>query len=255
LAATVATAVAGSRRPVAVMATERARRVSPEIVSRNNAKTRWFHAGVYLTVLVLLFTGWWLTLGNEGAPSVLADVTGVPDAEMHTWVGWVFSGLAALGVVLGWRAARTLLADSVRFRRTDVRWLARWPGAVFTGRFGRHEGHFDPGQRIMNIVLIASLLALIVSGVGLVLVSGGPEFVMYRQIHLWATYVITPALAGHIVVAAGILPGYRGGWRAMHLGGRLRAPVAERLWPAWLERERGRAAPESARHEEQQPKA
>jgi formate dehydrogenase subunit gamma len=211
-------------------------------VRRNNARTRWFHAGVYLTVLLLLFTGWWLTLGEEGEPSVLSQLFGVPDTELHEWAGWAFAGLAALGVLLGRRAARTLLVDSVRYRRTDLRWFRRWPAAVFTGRFDRHEGHFDPGQRIMNLVMIVLLLALIVSGIGLITVSGGPEFVWYNRIHRWATYLITPVLLGHIVIAAGLLPGYRGAWRAMHLGGRLRARVAERLWPAWLERERTKSA-------------
>jgi formate dehydrogenase subunit gamma len=53
--------------------------------------------------------------------------------ELHTFVGWVFAGLVALGVVLGWRAARTLMVDSVRFRRSDLRWFARWPAAVIRG--------------------------------------------------------------------------------------------------------------------------
>jgi cytochrome b subunit of formate dehydrogenase len=215
-------------------------RVPPETVQRNNARTRWFHAGVYLTVLLLLFTGWWLTLGGEGDPSVLSRLSGVADAELHTWVGWGFAGLAVLGVVLGWRAARTLLVDSVRYRRTDLNWFLRWPGAVFTGRFGRHEGHFDPGQRVMNLVMIVLLAALVASGVGLVMVSGGPLFVWYNRIHRWSTYLVTPVLIGHIVIAAGLLPGYRGAWRAMHLGGRLRTRVAERLWPAWLEREQAK---------------
>jgi len=218
------------------VATER--RVAPDTVRRNNARTRWFHAGVYVTVLVLLFTGWWLTLGEEGAPSVLSQLFGVPDTDLHEWAGWAFAGLAVLGVLLGRRAARTLLADSVRFRRSDVHWLRRWPAAVFTGRFDRHEGHFDPGQRIMNLVMIVLLLALVVSGIGLVTVSGGPEFVWYNRVHRWATYLLTPVLIGHIVIAAGVLPGYRGAWRAMHLGGRIQTRVAERLWPAWLERER-----------------
>jgi formate dehydrogenase subunit gamma len=193
---------------------------------------------VYLTVFVLLFTGWWLTLGAEGEPSVLSTLFGVSDVDLHIFIGWVFAGLVALGVLLGWRAAWTLVTDSVRFRRTDLRWFARWPVAVFTGRFGRHDGHFDPGQRIMNVVLVGLLLALIVSGFGLLIVSGGPIFVLYNEIHRWSTYLVTPAIIGHIVVAAGVLPGYRGAWRAMHLGGRLRVPVAQRLWPAWLERQR-----------------
>jgi formate dehydrogenase subunit gamma len=34
-----------------------------------------------------------------------------------------------------------------------------------------------------------------------------------------------------------VLPGYRGVWRAMHLGGHLAEPVARRLWPGWVERQ------------------
>jgi cytochrome b subunit of formate dehydrogenase len=206
-------------------------------VERNNARTRWLHAAVYLTVLVLLFTGWWLTLGQEGRPSLLARLADRPDTEIHTTVGWVFIGVAAFGVVFGWRAAWTLLSDSVRFRRSDLRWFVRWPVAVFTGRFGRHEGHFDPGQRIANIVMIVLLGTLIVSGIGLWAVSGGPAFVWYRRVHLWSTYLFTPIIAGHVLIAAGVLPGYRGVWRAMHLGGRLRRRDAARVWPGWLDRE------------------
>ncbi|MGH8823151.1 MAG: cytochrome b/b6 domain-containing protein [Jiangellaceae bacterium] len=209
-----------------------------EAVERNNRRTRWFHAGVYLTVLVLLFTGWWLTLGREGQPSPLAELFDTPDAELHTVIGWVFAGISGLGLVLGWRAAWTLASDSVRLRRSELRWFARWPAAVFTGRFGRHEGHFDAGQRIANIVMVVLLVALTVSGIGLYLVSGGPAFVWFNRIHRWSTYLFTPVIVGHVLIAAGVLPGYRGVWRAMHLGGRLRARDAERVWPGWSERNR-----------------
>ncbi|MPZ83633.1 MAG: cytochrome b/b6 domain-containing protein [Actinophytocola sp.] len=205
-------------------------------IERNNRRTRWLHAAVYLTVLVLLGTGWWLTLKQEGRPSFLAELIGRPDTEIHTAVGWVFTAVAALGILFGRRAARTLLTDSVRFRRTELRWFARWPMAVFTGRFGRHEGHFDPGQRIANLVMVVLLLALVVSGIGLWASSGGPAFVWFNRIHRWSTYIFTPVIVGHVLIAAGVLPGYRGVWRAMHLGGRLRRRDAARVWPAWLER-------------------
>ncbi len=205
-------------------------------VERNNARTRWLHAAVYTTVLVLLLTGWWLTLGQEGRPSPLSSLTGWSDAELHTAIGWVFAGIALLGMVVGWRAARTLLTDSVRFRRSDLHWLVRWPRAVLTGRFARHEGHFDPGQRVANLVLVVLLLSLVVTGIGLWTVSGGPVFVWFNRLHRWATYLVTPVIAGHILIASGVLPGYRGVWRAMHLGGRLRRRDAARVWPAWLER-------------------
>ncbi len=38
-------------------------------VERGNRRTRWFPAGVYLLVLLLLATGWWLLTGREGQPS------------------------------------------------------------------------------------------------------------------------------------------------------------------------------------------
>src|SRR5690606_30867477 len=84
--------------------------------------------------------------------------------------------------------------------------------------------------------------AVVISGIGLWGVSGGPAFVWYRRIHLWSTYLLTPVLAGHILIASGVLPGYRGVWRAMHLGGRLRRRDAARVWPGWLERHDGEAS-------------
>jgi cytochrome b subunit of formate dehydrogenase len=191
-------------------------------VERNRRPARWFHAGVYVTVLVLLATGWWLLLGQEGRPSVLARAT----------------GLTALAAVVGARGWRAFWRESVRFRRGDAAWFRRWPAAIFTGRFGHHEGRFDPGQRIANLVLVATLLALVVSGVGLALVSGGPAFVWFALVHRWSTYLVTPVVVGHMIIASGILPGYRGVWRAMHLGGHLRRADAERVWPAWTERTR-----------------
>lgn len=206
-------------------------------VPRNNPRTRALHAASYLCVFALLGTGWWLLTGREGRPSPVADALGVPDTRLHVWVGWAFAALAAVGVIAGWRAARTRLADSVRFRRGDLRWFARWPRAALTGRFPRHDGHFDPGQRVANLVLLGLLAVLAGSGAGLVLVSGGPVFVWLDLVHRWATYLITPVIAGHVVIASGVLPGYRGVWRAMHRG-RVPADVARRLWPAWYERNR-----------------
>jgi formate dehydrogenase subunit gamma len=188
---------------------------------------------VYVTVLILLATGWWLVLGREGEPSPLARLTGTPDTTVHLWTGWALAGLTALAVVLGFRGVRTFARESVRFDRSDLRWFVRWPAALVTGRFRPHEGHFDPGQRIANIVLVLTLATLIGSGVGLAYVTGGSGFVVLRQIHRWATFVVTPVLIGHIVIASGILPGYRGVARAMHWGGRLRIEVARRIWPGW----------------------
>lgn len=205
-------------------------------VRRNSARARWTHAGVYLTGLVLLATGWWLTLGREGDPSLLAEATPWSDAEIHTATGWALTAVVFVGAVTGWRGLASLAADSVRFERGDARWFARWPAAVFTGRFAHHEGRFDPGQRLANLALLVLLAALVVSGIGLWAVSGGPAFVWFNRVHRWATFLFTPIVLGHILIASGVLPGYRGVWRAMHFGGRLRRTDAARIWPGWLTR-------------------
>jgi cytochrome b subunit of formate dehydrogenase len=216
-------------------------------VERNNRRTRWFHAGVYVIALLLLGTGLWLLAGQEGRPSPLARLTGTPDTDLHTQLGWAFTALTGLGVIVGWRAAATFVRSSVRFQRDDLRWFLRWPLAIITGRFARHGGHFDPGQRIMNFALIGLLAVLIGSGVGLAMNPLGQTFVLLDKVHRWATYLLIPAVAGHVVVAAGVLPGYRGVWRAMHLGGRLPIEVARRIWPEWTSRHsRSRAGQRNA---------
>ncbi|HEY8455848.1 MAG TPA: cytochrome b/b6 domain-containing protein [Actinopolymorphaceae bacterium] len=207
-----------------------------DTVERYNRRTRWFHAATYVSVLLLLGTGWWLLLGNEGDPSPLSRLLGTPDTVLHTNVGWFFGALVVVGLVIGARAVRTFVVESLRVDKTDRRWLLGWPRAIVTGRFPRHEGHFDPGQRVLNVVLTLGLLVVVVSGLGMAWLSGGPAFAVLVRLHKWSTYLVTPLLIGHIVVAAGLLPGYRGVWRSMHLGGRLPARVARRLWPAWYDR-------------------
>lgn len=228
------------------MTTERGRRRSVVATSarveRYNRRTRWFHAGIYVTVLILLATGWWLTLGHEGQPSPLAWIFRTPDTVLHTNTGWVVAILSLGGLAFGARAVRVFVRETLRVDRSDGRWLVRWPRAVFTGRFDRHEGHFDPGQRVLNVAVTLGLVVLIGSGVGMAWLHGGPAFVVLVRLHTWATYAVTPLILGHIVVAAGILPGYRGVWRSMHLGGRLDISVARRLWPGWYERQE--AAPD-----------
>jgi formate dehydrogenase subunit gamma len=205
-------------------------------VRRYSRGTRWFHAGTYTVVIVLLGTGWWLVAGREGEPSPLARATGLADTTVHTYAGWVLAALAALAVTVGARAARTFLVESVRVSRGDARWFVRWPAAVFTGRFPYHEGHFDPGQRVANLLLVALLAVLVGTGAGLTLITGGAGFVWLQRVHRWSTYLITPLIVGHVLIASGVLPGYRGVARSMHLGGRLRRDVARRVWPGWLAR-------------------
>lgn len=208
----------------------------PTVVERNRRPSRWLHAGFALATVLLLATGGWLLLGHEGQPSVLAQATGTSDVVLHKVIGWVLAAWGALAVVVWRRMVGHFVRESVRWDRSDLGWFARWPKAALTGRFGRHEGDYDPGQRVANLLLAGGLLVLVVSGVALALLHGGPAFVWFHRAHVWATYVVTVMAVGHVAVASGVLPGYRGAWRAMHLGGRTPTAVARRLWPAWLER-------------------
>jgi cytochrome b subunit of formate dehydrogenase len=207
-----------------------------EGLPRHPRRVRWFHAAVYLVTLPVLFTGWWILVGGEGHPSLLARVSGTGDTGLHIRLGWALAVVAIVPVALGWRGVVTFARETVRFDRGDGRWWVRWPAAAFTGRFGHHEGRFDPGQRVANVVLVGGIVLLTVTGIGMTLLHGGSTFAVLATLHRWTTFAITPVIAGHIVIASGVLPGYRGVWRSMHLGGRVPASTANRIWPGWSKR-------------------
>jgi cytochrome b subunit of formate dehydrogenase len=215
-------------------------------VHRYPRAARRYHTAVYVLTLLLLATGIWLLTGREGEPSPLAGALGVPDAQIHVWLGWALVGIGLLPLPFALRGLRAFVRETFRYDRGDLRWLLTWPRAVVTRRFARHEGHFDPGQRVANVVIVALLLLLVGSGVGLVLVHVGPVFAILAAVHRVATIAFTIVIVGHVIVAAGLLPGYRGAWRSMHLGGRLSLDTARRLWPGWTERELAGARNKSA---------
>ncbi|HEY9289993.1 MAG TPA: cytochrome b/b6 domain-containing protein [Microlunatus sp.] len=210
---------------------------STRTIIRNRRHSRWLHAGIYLSTLLLLITGGWLLLGQEGNPSLLAVIAHLPDVALHKVIGWALAGIGILAVISWRHRVAEFVRETLRWDRGDLHWLLGWPKAVRTGRFPPHHGDFDPAQRLANLVLVGGLILLIVSGAGLALVHGGPIFVWLYRIHLWVSYPVTIMIVGHVVIASGILPGYRGTWRAMHFGGRLPTEVAGRLWPHWLERQ------------------
>jgi cytochrome b subunit of formate dehydrogenase len=198
---------------------------------RDNLATRCFHGATVVVVGVLLGTGWWLRTGHEGRPSLLADVLAEPDTEIHSTAGWVLLGLAGMGVTLGVRGAWTFVRETVRIDRGDGLWFLRWPAGVLTRRLAPHRGHFDPGQRLLNLGIVGSLGTLIVTGIALTTLSGGSTFATMVRVHRGTTYVLTALVAGHLVVVSGILPAYRGVWRAM-VTGRVPRATTRRLWPA-----------------------
>jgi formate dehydrogenase subunit gamma len=205
-------------------------------IERYPRSARRFHAAVYVITLLLLATGWWLLAGREGQPTPIALLTGIPDTQLHVWLGWALVAIALVPLPFAMRGVAAFVRETVRYDPGDAGWLLRWPLGVITGRFRRHEGHFDPGQRLANVAIVGLLLLLVGSGIGLVLVHAGPVFAVLAAVHRVATILFTIVIAGHILIAVGILPGYRGVWRSMHLGGRLSLDTARRVWPGWTER-------------------
>jgi cytochrome b subunit of formate dehydrogenase len=206
------------------------------LLNRHPRRVRLFHAAVYLTTLPLLLTGWWLLLGGEGNPSPLARLFGTGDTRVHVWFGRVLLVVALVPLVAGRKGIVTFVKETFRIDRGDGRWWVRWPAGALTGRFGRHEGRFDPGQRVANVVIVIGLLVLTGTGIALTLLHGGPVFAQLARIHKWTTYIVTPFILGHMLIAFSVLPGYRGVWRSMHLGGRVPEGTARRVWPGWAER-------------------
>jgi len=204
---------------------------------RNGRRARWLHTLIYLSTLFLAYSG--IAVLLEGHPALARPFGGhVPTATSHRLVGYGLLVAAALVAVVWWRAAGRFMANSVRFSRIDLRWLAGYPRMALTpGRSepALHRGHFDPGQRVFNVLLVLTFLVLGVTGIAM----GMPErflpsvFGWSLRIHELATWVLIGLVAGHLLLASGLLPGYRGVWRAMHLGGRVPAATARRLWPLW----------------------
>jgi cytochrome b subunit of formate dehydrogenase len=217
------------------MATKPAGGVDRDHIVRYRRPARLFHTATYLVTFVLLATGWWLETGREGQPSMLARIVDLADVEIHRRAGWVLAGLMLLGLTLGARAARTFVRETVRVHRGDGVWFRRWPVGALTGKFAPHRGHFDPGQRVVNVAFVAAFGTLVVTGVGLTTVHGGPQFVLLARLHRGATDVLTVLVVAHVVLALGLLPGYRGVWRSMHMGGRTPTKTTRRLWPASLD--------------------
>src|SRR5262245_22808412 len=160
-------------------------------VVRYRRAARWFHTAAYLTTFVLLLTGWWLLTGHEGRPSVVASVVGRSDIDVHERAGWLLVLLAGVGVTLGARGAWTFVRETLRVDRGDARWFARWPIGAVTGRFARHRGHFDPGQRVLNVALVVAFVVTVGSGIMLLSAPAGPTFARLDQVHRYGTYALT----------------------------------------------------------------
>ncbi len=209
---------------------------------RNRPPARRLHAVLYVLTFLLLFSG--VALFGQGIRPLEGVLGGhVAAAGRHRLAGYVLLAGGGLLLVLRPRASARFLLESIRFRRAELGWFGSYPAFLLhpsRNQPARHEGHFDPGQRLFNLLVLVSLAALSATGVLMSFPSAFvPQvFAWSLRVHLVATWALTAGVAGHVVVASGVLSAYRGTWRAMHGNGRVPRNLAERLWPGWSETER-----------------
>src|SRR6185437_10763391 len=93
---------------------ERERAESSQYVVRYRRAARLFHTATYLLTLALLGTGWWLRLGREGQPSILARIVNWSDVTIHRRVGWTLVVVFGIGITFGIRGALTFVRETLR---------------------------------------------------------------------------------------------------------------------------------------------
>ena len=191
----------------------------------------------YWTLLVLLLLGDGIKppLGRREIPPRSAGLpgSGRPAARVdRLGVRWPGRGGAAVHAS---RGVVVLVLESLRFRRTDLTWFARWPMALVTGRFGRARGSLRPRAADRECRPRGLLLLAVTASVyALARRHGGPGIGHRRAAAALVDVPPDPAARrthpGRLRLRCRDIAGCGG---LMHLGGRLPASVAQRVWPGW----------------------
>jgi cytochrome b subunit of formate dehydrogenase len=113
--------------------------------------------------------------------------------------------VVVLGVaVVVLRGNRTALSRTARQLRTiddlDRAWLRSVPAAVFGHRAEPPAGRFNAGQKVNFILISLLLVALFVSGVGLV-VSSPAANPIFKAAQVAAAYLSIALIVGHLYLA------------------------------------------------------
>lgn len=220
---------------------------------RHGLTARALHFANALVVIVLLLTG--LVLGGvlpEGGAALIGGHLG--DNATHRILGLAFAiALAVLAVALPRRVGH-LLHDIGRFQKRDWLWSPRFLAYYFSRRRNRapfHDGRFDPAQRIVFAILIASLTVATASGV--YLYFWNPTFPLGQQalgyairVHITASWVLIVCVCLHIIAGSGLLRTHRGLVTAMFGNGRVSLALARTLWPGWADRSAPKPAQDPA---------
>jgi formate dehydrogenase subunit gamma len=189
--------------------------------------TRWLHWSFALSFLALATTG-----GLLAARRPLALEGGLVESlgDVHR----VFAAcllLAPALVLLSGATGATLrdLAEALRWRRDDLRWLALQPRAVL----GRAElppaGKLNAGQKLNSLIMAGITAGLLGSGA---LLWTRPDALVPWLVHIALFLLWLPVFVGHLFLAL-VNPGTRPALRGMVFGEVDRA-WAEHHHAAWV---------------------
>jgi formate dehydrogenase subunit gamma len=174
----------------------------PERVLRFGATERWLHWTFAVPFLLTFATGLGLFFPD------LAKLAGSREVvrDLHRFAGAATVLLPLLVIVVG---DRRRLAQDVRdvdvWSLDDSRWMRAWLWRKVGGRDRLPpQGRFNAGQKFNAVLTAAGLFWLTVTGI-VVFPGIHPPFWLVensRALHNLTWIVLTPAIAGHIFLAA-----------------------------------------------------
>lgn len=165
-------------------------------------------------------------------------------ATSHRWLGYTLGAALLPTLVFLRHRLREFLVAIMGFQRADMAWL---PGLLRSLLHPRkavlpwHAGRFDPGQRLVFLILVSSLALLVITGIALnfIPLSTRMVFAWTLRTHLAAAWVCIGAIGVHVFAGLGVLPTHRGVTRAMFGDGRTSVELSRRLWPGWTAHQPG----------------
>lgn len=170
----------------------------------------------------------------------------------HRWLGYALAAAVLLTLIFQRQRLRQFIGAVLSFHRSDMAWL---PGLLRSLLHPRrdtlpwHNGHFDPLQRLVFLILISSLTLLVITGVAINFIHASSArmlFVWTLRTHLTTAWVFIAAVSVHVFAGLGVLPTHRGVTRAMFGDGRIKVELGRRLWPGWTAQQLETAEPDLA---------
>ncbi len=206
---------------------------------RHGRLVRWLHGLNIVVMAVLLASG--LALGGVLAHEIVAWLGGHELARLtHNRLGLAFAAAMLLLLLVMPRRVLRLLRDCLHWRSSDIAWLWRFLPRLWQpqGQVPHHDGRFDPAQRLVFGLLLASLVTAAATGVYLYFLPPlGRTWLMWSiRVHIFSAWAVIVLLGIHIIAGIGLLPSHRGIARAMLGDGTVSATLAQRLWPGWARR-------------------